>query len=67
MLKNDPRRCHSEPFAVTLSPSHVILTPQQRGKDLALAAQGKLREESRSENKDNARFLVVPQLRDSSE
>ena len=31
--------CHSEPFA-------VILIPQSREKDLALPAQGKLREES---------------------
>ncbi len=43
--------CHSEPFAVILSAA----------KDLALPAQGKLREESRSECfQDNARFLVVP-------
>ena len=49
--------CHSEPFAVILSAA----------KDLALPAQGKLREESRSGHGGRARFLVVPQTRDSSE
>ncbi len=46
-----PPSCHSEPFAVILSAA----------KDLALAAQGKLREESRSDCfQRSARFLVVP-------
>jgi len=42
--------CHSEPFAVILS----------EAKDLTLGAQGKLREESRSEYFPlRARFLVA--------
>jgi hypothetical protein len=51
MLKNLCEYCHSEPFAVILSAA----------KDLALPAQGKLREESLSGNPDlvGARFLVA--------
>ena len=51
MWKNLCERCHSEPFAVILSAA----------KDLALAAQGKLGEESPSGNPDliGARFLVA--------
>jgi len=41
--------CHSEPFAIILS----------EAKDLALGAQGKLREESRPEDKSSAGFLVA--------
>jgi len=45
-----PLDCHSEPFAVILSAA----------KDLALGAQGKRREESRSEHfQRTARFLVA--------
>jgi hypothetical protein len=45
-----PLDCHSEPFAVILS----------EAKDLALGAQGKLREESRSEYfQGTARFSVA--------
>ncbi len=40
-----PECCHSEPFTVILSPWLVILSG---AKNLALDAQGKLREESRS-------------------
>jgi len=36
------------PSLVMLSSTLVILTPQQRGKDLALRIQGRLREASRS-------------------
>jgi hypothetical protein len=38
-IQSPSGRCHSEPFAVILS----------EAKDLALGAEGKLREESRSE------------------
>jgi hypothetical protein len=43
---------YSDPFT-------VIPVPQSRGGNLALPVQGKLREESRSENKGRARFLVA--------
>jgi hypothetical protein len=54
MLKNASQRCHSEPFI-------VIPIPQSRARNLGLPVQGKLREESRSENKGTAGFLVVRQ------
>src|SRR5208337_4991990 len=46
MPKNLCDRCHSEPFAVILSPFASLRV--NSAKDLALSAQGKLREESRS-------------------
>jgi hypothetical protein len=49
MLKKGSAQCHSDPFAVILSAA----------KDLALPAQDKLREDSRSGSKDLARFLSV--------
>ena len=50
LRKNVPEPCYSEPFAA------VILS---EAKNLGISAQGKLREESRSEDKGLARFLVA--------
>src|SRR5208337_2630779 len=69
-----PSGCHSEPFA-------VILIPQSREKDLALPAQGKLREESRSapswdgnqgvprglDGRKNQSEIPLPRLRDRND
>ena len=48
LCDNGPDNCHSEPFAVIPS----------KARNLALSALGKLREESRPENRGTARFLL---------
>jgi len=62
------------PSLVILSPSLVILSPSlvilSEAKDLALAAQGKLREESRSDAqgklREESRHLRIKHFQDSS-
>ena len=53
------------PSLVILSPSHVILSPSHvilsEAKDLALSAQGKLREGSRSERNAETLPALYPE------